>query len=140
MLGTALVLPLLGYISDKIGTHITVPASFISRALVLTSFLFIKDPDTIISYFLCSCIIITSAMQSSSIEVLFLRTLPQDIRGVMVGILNVFANLGTLFFTKYGGPAFDKIGPTSPFIIIACGDWAVFMLATAFVLLGLLKS
>jgi predicted MFS family arabinose efflux permease len=139
MFGTALVLPLLGYLSDKIGTHITVPVSFLSRAIVLSSFLFIKNPDSIISYVLCSCIIIASAMQSSSVEVLFLRTIPEDIRGAMVGTLNLFANLGTLMFTKYGGQAFDKIGPTSPFIIIACGDWLVFIIATGLVFLGFLK-
>ena len=133
------MLPLLGHLSDKVGTHITVPVSFVARAIVLSCFLFIGDPDTIIAYVLCSCIIITSAMQASSVEVLFLRTLPEDIRGAMVGTLNVFANLGTLLFTKYGGYAFDKIGPTSPFIIIAVGDWLVCLIATVLVLLGFLR-
>jgi MFS family permease len=139
MMGTAVALPLLGHFSDKVGAHITVPIAFLSRALVLTSFLYISDPDSIISYLLCSLIIITSAMQSSSVEVLFLKTVPKEIRGAMVGFLNLFANIGTLLFTHYGGPAFDKIGPTSPFIIIACGDWIVAVLAISLVTVGLLN-
>ena len=66
--------------------------------------------------------------------------MPKEIRGAMVGTLNLFANIGTLLFTYYGGPAFDKIGPTSPFIIIACGDWAVFIFALSLGLLGFLKA
>jgi hypothetical protein len=62
MFGTAIALPLLGHFSDKVGAHITVPVAFLSRAAVLTSFLYISDPDSLISYLLCSLIIITSAM------------------------------------------------------------------------------
>jgi MFS family permease len=139
MLGTAVFLPLLGHFSDKFGAHVTVPVSFMTRAAVLTSFLQIKNPDSLLSYVMCSLIIISSAMQASSIDSLFLKSVPKDIRGAMYGTLNLFANIGTLLFTHYGGPAFDKIGPTSPFIIIACGDWAVFLIAVTLVMLGLLK-
>jgi len=66
--------------------------------------------------------------------------MPKEIRGAMVGTLNLFANIGTLLFTYFGGPAFDKVGPTTPFIIIACGDLAVFLLALSLALLGLLKN
>jgi predicted MFS family arabinose efflux permease len=140
MLGTAICLPFVGHISDKLGAHITVPGSFFARAVVLTCFMYITDPDSIFAYTLCSLIIITSAMQASSVEVLFLKTVPKEIRGAMVGALNLFANIGTLLFTHYGGPAFDNIGPASPFAIIACGDWLVFTLAFALVTFGLLKS
>jgi predicted MFS family arabinose efflux permease len=140
LFGTAFALPLVGHISDKIGAHITVPASFLCRAVVLSSFMYITDPDSILAYALCSLIIITSAMQASSVEVLFLKTIPKEIRGAMVGTLNLFANVGTLLFTHYGGPAFDKIGPASPFAIIACGDWVVFTIALALVTLGMLKA
>jgi hypothetical protein len=139
MLGTAVFLPMVGYVSDRLGAHITVPASFIGRACVLTSFLHIKNPDSIFSYIMCSLIVITSAMQASSIDALFLKTVPKEIRGAMYGTLNLFANIGTLLFTHYGGPAFDKIGPTSPFIIIACADWAVFLFAISLVFVGLLR-
>ena len=139
MFGTAVFLPLLGHVSDKFGAHITVPLSFISRACVLMSFLKIKDPDSLFSYAMCSLIVITSAMQASSIDALFLKTVPREIRGAMYGTLNLFGNIGTLLFTHYGGPAFDKIGPTSPFIIIACADWAVFLFAISLVFVGLLR-
>ena len=57
----------------------------------------------------------------------------------MVGALQVFGNLGLLLFTYFGGPAFDKIGPTSPFIIVACADGIVFALATGLAVLGYLS-
>lgn len=140
MFGTAISLPPLGHISDKFGAHLTVPAAFLTRGAVLTSFMQIKNPDTAFSYLMCSLIIITSAMQASAIDALFLKTVPKEIRGAMVGTLNLFANIGTLLFTYYGGPAFDKVGPTTPFIIIACGDWTVFLLALVLALLGYLKD
>ena len=62
MLGTSVALPVLGHISDKLGAHITVPLAFVLRAVVLSSFFFIQDPDSLVSYVLCSLIIITSAM------------------------------------------------------------------------------
>lgn len=140
LVGVAFFLPLVGYISDKYGPHITIPLSFVLRAVVLTSFLGIKEPDSVFSYAMCSLIIISSAMQASSIDALFLKTLPKEIRGAMVGTYNMFANVGTLLFTHYGGPAFDKVGPASPFIMIACGDWAVFLFAITLVFFGLLKA
>ena len=140
MFGTAISLPALGHISDKFGAHITVPLAFLTRAAVLTSFIHINNPDTVFAYLMCSLIIITSAMQASTIDALFLKTVPKEIRGAMVGTLNLFANIGTLLFTYYGGPAFDKVGPTTPFIIIACGDWAVFLLALSLAFFGLLKD
>lgn len=140
MLSTAISLPILGHISDKFGAHKTVPAAFLARAAVLTSFLHIKNPNSVFSYLMCSLIIITSAMQASTIDALFLKTVPKEIRGAMVGTLNLFANIGTLLFTYYGGPAFDKTGPTSPFMIIACGDWVVFLFALLLALLGFLKA
>ena len=44
MLGTAIALPFLGYWSDKVGPHLTVPVSFALRAVVGTLFLTIDDP------------------------------------------------------------------------------------------------
>jgi len=140
MLGTALALPFLGYWSDKVGPHLTMPLSFAFRAVVGTLFLFIEDPDTVFARLLCSCIIISSAMQSASLEVLFMRTIPQDIRGSMVGAMNLFANIGMLAFTFFGGRAFDSIGPKSPFMIMSIGDWIVFALATVLACLGFLRT
>lgn len=62
MLGTSVALPMLGHASDKLGAHLTVPLAFAMRAVVLTSFLFIRSPDTFAAYLLCSLTIITSAM------------------------------------------------------------------------------
>jgi MFS family permease len=140
LVGVAICLPIVGWVSDKYGPHITIPLSFVIRALVLMSFLTIKKPDSYFSYAMCSIIIISSAMQASSIDALFLKSIPKEIRGAMVGTYNMFANVGTLLFTYYGGPAFDKIGPASPFIMIACGDWLVFLLAIILAIFGVLKS
>jgi len=96
-------LPLLGYISDKFGAHITLPASFCVRAAALSSFWVIKDPNTVLAFAMSSLVIVASAMQSSSIEALFLKTVPKEIRGAMVGTLNLFGNIGLLLFTHFGG-------------------------------------
>ena len=39
-------------------------------------------------------IIVASAVQFISVEVLYLRSLPNDIRGVMIGLSNFFGLLG----------------------------------------------
>lgn len=137
--GTAVSLPLLGYISDKFGAHITLPASFAVRGAALSSFWGIKNPNTVLSFTMSSLVIIASAMQASSIEALFLKTVPKEIRGAMVGTLNLFGNIGLLLFTHFGGQAFDKISPKSPFLIIACGDWIVFLTAIILVSFGLVS-
>jgi hypothetical protein len=60
--GTAVSLPLLGYISDKFGAHITLPASFAVRGAALSSFWGIKNPNTVLSFTMSSLVIIASAM------------------------------------------------------------------------------
>lgn len=77
MIGTAVALPILGYIADKFGAQITMPFSFLIRAVVLTSILTIENPNTWFAYACCSLIIISSAMQHASLDTLYLRKVPQ---------------------------------------------------------------
>ncbi len=74
-------------------------------------------------------LIISTVIENVSIEVLFMRTMPGDVRGAMNGIFHLFGQIGLIFFTYVGGVAFDDVGPWCPFFIVGCCD-VVLMLAS----------
>ena len=85
-------------------------------------------------------IIIASAIQYISVEVLFLRSLPNDIRGVMIGMNNFFGLLGQTVFAVIAGIIFDKVGPASPFTLVAYCDFSIALLAIIVSFRGLLSQ
>lgn len=84
-------------------------------------------------------IIVASAIQYISVEVLYLRSLPNDIRGVMIGLSNFFALLGQTIFSVIAGYLFDEVGAASPFTCVAICDIAIAMIAFSVGFFGLLK-
>ena len=85
-------------------------------------------------------IIIASAIQYISVEVLFLRSLPNEIRGTMIGISNFFGLLGQTIFSVVAGIIFDKIGPASPFTLVAFCDFTIAIVAIIVACYGNLRQ
>lgn len=90
MVGTLLLLPLIGSIADKFPSHIVVPFSFFLRAMAALSFVQIERADTWLSYIASVVLIISTVIENVSIEVLFMRTMPGDVRGAMNGLFHLF--------------------------------------------------
>lgn len=99
MIFTVCSLPLIGYMSDTAPSHITIPFTFGARALILFGFMSIKRPDTWLATFSASLIIVFTVMENVSVEVLYLRTMPRDVRGAMNGAFAFFGSIGALLFT-----------------------------------------
>ena len=74
------------------------------------------------------------------VETLFLKGIPADIRGTMLGLFWFFAVLGILLFTIVGGQLFDKVGPAAPFGGLLIADACFFVFMTLLGLCGLIKE
>ena len=81
-----------------------------------------------------------STIQFIVVNSFFMRSLPNAIRGTMLGCFNIFANIGIAAFVWAGGHMFDHFGPTYPFRLVSICDFMIFILALVLVCLGYLKS
>ena len=94
MVGTLVAMPLFGKIADTAPIAVFLPIAFLMRGAIAYQFQFISEPESSTAMVLSMLIIVASAIQYISVEVLYLRSLPNDIRGVMIGMSNFFALLG----------------------------------------------
>ena len=85
-------------------------------------------------------VILASTIQFIAVNSYFMRSLPNGIRGAMLGVYNFFANTGLTIFALVGGIMFDKFGPTSPFNFISMLDFAVCLLAVILFCFGFIRS
>ena len=82
---TLVVLPVSGCLGDRVPTTIMIPVSFGLRGLCGMAFLYISDPRTTASIILCVALITLSMVENVCIEATFMKGMPSDIRGIMVG-------------------------------------------------------
>ena len=54
----------------------------------------------------------------------------------MRGVYNFFGQLGVLIMTLVSGFLYDSYGPSSPFLVIGCLDFALALVTMTFCLLG----
>jgi len=99
-----------------------------------------SNPKSYISMGLCCLLIILTVVEAISIEVLFFRGMPGEIRGTMMGMYAFFGQLGTLVFTLVGGQMFDRISRSAPFVFLAGMDTLIVLLALGLICTGRLKS
>jgi len=90
MLLTLLLLPLIGHLADTAPSKYIIPAAFFIRCCAATAFVQIDFPDTFLAYTSCSLLILATVLENVSVEVLFMRGLPGDVRGAMNGCLHFF--------------------------------------------------
>merc|ERR1712060_542155 len=140
MIGTLFALPVIGKIADTSPITIFLPGAFLLRGMIAAQFSGIHDPESTTSIIMSMLIIIASAVQYISVEVLFLRSLPNEIRGTMIGISNFFGLLGQTIFSVVAGIIFDKIGPASPFTLVAFCDFTIAFIAIVISFYGLLRQ
>ena len=66
------------------------PFAFFLRAIAALSFVQIERADTWLSYMASVLLIISTVIENVSIEVLFMRAMPGDVRGAMNGLFHLF--------------------------------------------------
>ena len=54
-----------------------------------------------------------------------MKNLPKEVRGAMTILLTFFMEAGALLYNGVGGPIFDSLGPSSPFVLVSVFDVAV---------------
>jgi predicted MFS family arabinose efflux permease len=111
-----------GYITDTFPAYITVPTAFLFRAGAILCFLTLDNPSSWIAYTVNSILLVGSLFENITIDGLFNKNLPKDIRGTLNSAYSFFGNVGLLIFTKIGGYIFDNWGASSPFILVATCD------------------
>lgn len=140
MIGTLFALPIIGKIADTAPISVFMPVAFLLRGIIACQFSRLHDPESTLSILMSMLIIIASAIQYISVEVLFLRSLPNEIRGTMIGLNNFFGLLGQTIFSVIAGIIFDKIGPASPFTLVAFCDFTIAAIAVTIAFFGLLRQ
>ena len=129
VIATAISLPIIGKMADCVPASIFVPVSFLVRGALVYQFQYISDPRLLTSAVICVAVILASSIQFIAIQSYFMRSLPNAIRGTMLGVYNLFANIGIAAFTLVGGIMFDRIGPSSPFTLVSICDLTIFIFA-----------
>ena len=83
--------PLIGSAADKLSLTVMVPLSFLMRATVTISFfLYIDKPDSPWTIPVILVMLTCTVIENVMIQKLFMRTLPDDIRGTMIGVIHLF--------------------------------------------------
>jgi hypothetical protein len=93
--GMLLSLPILSALVDRSRPNIIVPLAFLLRGLsILTFLVYIKTPYTFGVNFVCFSIVLFGMLENISVTTLFLKGMPNDIRGTMLGALHFFGQIG----------------------------------------------
>jgi MFS family permease len=66
--------------------------------------------------------VLASFLENTTLDAVFTKNLPRDIRGILNGIYASFGTIGTLIFSKVGGYLYDHNGPASPFVLVGILD------------------
>lgn len=81
-------MPVIGYVADKSKSSVLIPFAYILRGLACYMFTLLKVPDSIYAYCACSFLILATVLENVSVEVLFMRNMPGDIRGILNALLH----------------------------------------------------
>jgi MFS-type transporter involved in bile tolerance (Atg22 family) len=90
MILTAVLLPIIGHLADKTPSRVIIPIAFFIRCCAAFAFITIDVPDHYFAYISCSFLILATTLENVSVEVLFMRNMPGDIRGAMNGCFHFF--------------------------------------------------
>jgi predicted MFS family arabinose efflux permease len=136
MVGNLVVLPLVGWLSDTVRSAILIPFAYALRFVACMAFTHLEVPDSTSAYISCTFLILATQLENVSVEVLFMRDMPGDIRGILNALLHFSGQIGILFYSQVGGRLFDSMGPAAPFWLLGIMDIVVGGLALILGLLG----
>ena len=72
VLGVLLV-PIVGRLADTIDPRCILPTSFLSRAMAVVMFCYIKSPATLYSYFVSVLLVLGTVLENVTVDVILLR-------------------------------------------------------------------
>jgi len=81
-----IVLPIVGFICDRIESRKIVPVAYLLRTFTVFMFYELKDADTWEAYLVCVSIVMTSIIEQIANDSIFYKNLPAETRGVFNGL------------------------------------------------------
>ena len=133
---TLCVTPIAGKMADLIPPYILIPACCIVRGAGSIMFKLIEEPHTQDAKIISTIFMISSYVQRVAIDSLLMRRLPRQIRALVVSLDDTIGLIGSALFTLFCGYAFDKYGPSFPFVVIGSLD----ILYTVIVLIAVCRG
>jgi nitrate/nitrite transporter NarK len=86
------MLPVAGFLADRVSPAIMIPIAFSGRACIVFFFVYFVDhPDSVEALLLSVLMMMFSLIEGVVIMSTYNRTLPSDIRGAMIGVQAFFA-------------------------------------------------
>ena len=119
---TILTILVTGFLADYIKPVLIIAPAFFGRAVTTYMFKLEEEPQETRAFALVSLLIVFSILQVISLESLFMKNLPRDVRGAMTITLTFFMGISALAFNLVGGPVHDSMGPAAPFVLVSIFD------------------
>ncbi|CAK0744414.1 Magnetosome protein MamH [Azospirillaceae bacterium] len=109
-----------------------IPAIIAGMAISATGFLamgFAVNPFDWYVYLPMALIALGQSGTLLAPEILACDLTPEDIRGSVLGVLNVIGGIGLIVILQVGGALFDAVGPYAPFVFTGIGNLLVLIYA-----------
>ena len=75
-----------GKLVDKYPAYIMITISFITRSVSLSLLFLVENPESMLTYAVATLVQVATLFQNVSVESVFMKHLPKEIRGVMIGM------------------------------------------------------
>jgi hypothetical protein len=129
-----------GYMSDKVQPFISLPSLFLLRGIMSAVFCFydfgIPDGRTPGIYVVVAFMMVFTLGLATAINAMFMRTLPSDIRGTMLGFLMTVSQLVLAIFVKTIQQYDDS---KKPFNIVLWADFSMAVVSMILAIIGQLR-
>lgn len=111
-----------GHIMQRIGRLKAVIAGLAISGVGFVLMIFVVDPFGWFVYIPMTLIALGQASSMLGPDVLALDYAPKDLRGSIMGPLNMVSGVGLIVILEVGGILFDTIGPYAPFLLTGIGN------------------
>ena len=106
--------PILGVIGDRVPTTWYILISYAGRAFFNCSFVLLETPESALAPTLIVLVSFFTTGEMISVGKLFYRSIPNKLRGVLVGAFALSSYTGKLIYCGTGGWLFDTLGRNAP--------------------------
>ena len=129
-----------GMLSDCVQPYKIFIPGLLCHVLACFSMLYINQPKSDLACFLMTLIGSSAVFTVVSLESLFMKSLPGNVRGAMSIILTLMQSVVYLIFNYFAGKMFDSMGPTAPFLLWSALSMFYFFIGIILVLFGQLRA
>ncbi len=111
-----------GYVMQRIGRLNAIIAGLAISGVGFILMIFVIDPFGWFVYLPMTLIALGQASSMLGPDILALDNAPKDLRGSIMGPLNMVSGIGLIIILEVGGILFDAVGPYAPFLFTGIGN------------------